>query len=212
MAFDVNIAPAPRITPPRWLWGGPSPRRADGTPIINKQHDTNRWINFLLRYLWAAYLPTSLQIGLYICISLSYLPTIQYLPSFPVKLPLPEHPQQIRGPPFCYPCPGVISIEKVPWSARSIEDVMWLLFFLSHTVNRKSSDNIRRIWIVIPPLEVLDRVGYFGNGYFSRFCLVFKQLTYKKRINRYTSESYGLFGWIEEVYNNYSLRGLVIVM
>ena len=96
------------LTSPRWLWGGPSLRRADGTPIINKQYDTTRLINFYLRMLtlvkllmslelqrpklWAVYLPTSLLIYICTSLSLSYYSN----PSFLLAQTFIEHPHQIQ--------------------------------------------------------------------------------------------------------------------
>ena len=150
------------LTSPRWLWGGPSLRRADGTPIINKQYDTTRLINFYLRMLtlvkllmslelqrpklWAVYLPTSLLI--YICTSLSH-PSIQTLPSCQAASSLNIHTQS-RTATKHYTRSGVIIICQSSWSTRSI-DLKRLLILLRAIEIAKSSDFIRRIWMIEYP-------------------------------------------------------------
>ena len=183
----------------------------DGTPIINKQYDTTRLINFYLRMLtlvkllmslelqrpklWAVYLPTSLLI--YICTSLSH-PSIQTLPSCQTASSLNIHTQS-RTATYQTSRSRVIIICQIFWSTRSI-DLKRLLILLRAIEIAKSSDFIRRIWMIdiSPSSGILDRVGYLGYGYYFRFWFLFTQLTYKKRLHEIQIESYALFG-IDEV-------------
>ena len=147
--------------------------------------------------LWAVYLPTSLLI--YICTSLSF--SYYSNPSFLLAQTFIEHPHQIQDHAILLSFrSGVIIKEKSgPRSTRSI-DLKRILLHLPHTENKKSSDFIRRIWMIdiSPSSGILDRVGYLGYGYYFRFWFLFTQLTYKKRLHQIQIESYALFG-IDEV-------------
>ena len=212
MASDVNITPTSSITSPRWLWGGPSPRRADGTPIINSQqkdikYDTTRLISLIfLRYYGLHYSPHRCCI---IGISFSYLLLIQY-PSFlsGEVIALKIHTQPRTATVRCRP--GVTSIKQLPCETQEVSVIIWFVLHLPHTENKSPSDLLRRHWIVISPLEIFDRVGFLGYGYYFRFWFLLAQLAYKKRVNPTNTESYALFG-IDEVYILFPM-GVDIVM
>ena len=202
MASDVNITPTSSITSPRWLWGGPSPRRADGTPIINSQqkdikYDTTRLISLIfLRYYGLHYSPHRCCI---IGISLSYLLLIQY-PSFLSGefIPWNLHTQSRTATKHCTR-PGVINTKGIALNLKKFQLIIRNLLHLPNTETKKSSDILRRHWVVISPLEIFDRVGFLGYGYYFRFWFLLAQLAYKKRVNPTNTESYALFG-IDEVY------------
>jgi len=116
MASDVYISPTCSTSSPRWLWDGPSPRRAAGTPVINITYDTSRWIYFYLRYLMGCIPPTTMLL-LIISISSFYLPTTQCTSFLPVILKSSENHNPIHG--TGRPGPGVVSIAS---------DIHWPIF------------------------------------------------------------------------------------
>ena len=209
MASDVYITPTCSASSPRWLWDGPSPRRAAGTPVINITYDTSRWIYFYLRYLMGCIPPTSMLL-LIISISSFYLPTTQRTSFLPAILKRSEHHHPIHG--TGRPGPGVVSI-AVDTLADFQEVVMLLSFgpFLSRD-NKVLSDFVRRHWVISATIKrICDRVGYigFGSCHYFRYWLDYiyikqlgldyiKQLAYKKRSHLNTA-SYAIFGFVEVI-------------
>lgn len=200
MASDVNIIPTSSITSPRWLWGGPSPRRADGTPIINSlqkdiKYDTTRLISLIfLRYIMGCTTP---HIDAVLSVSPSLIILLSNrLPSCQAGKHSVEHPQPIRDR-------QSQSRSDYYMTGRPLNLKMKLiiqnLLHLPNTETKKSFDLIRMHWIIISPLEIFDRVGFLGYGYYFRFWLSPAQLAYKKRVNQTNTESYRLFR-IDEVY------------